>query len=111
MLESLTSRASELQKEKTKFETEITNYSNLIECLDNNEENSDEECKRCSKIFNLSNVIMNNQLDQGLHKEIISFEQTILDINEQEKPLLDSLIRKIEEIVKEIYPESSVVFL
>ena len=107
-LKALTAKEAETLEEKAKHENELTQYVSFYENLNQSERQPDDRCDRCSKIFNLCNQIHSHQLEQGLHKEILCFEKTILDINEQEKPLLDSLIHKIGEIVKEVYPHSTV---
>jgi len=104
----LSAKEAEALEEKAKHDSELNQYVSFYENLNQSERQPDDRCDRCSKIFNLSNQIHSHQLEQGLHKEILCFEKTILDINEQEKPLLDSLIRKIEEIVKEVYPHATV---
>ena len=94
-------------EEKAKNEQELNRLQNYLDNR-NLEENPDSECERCGLVFNLSNVITKNHLDLGLHREILAFEKMIMEINETEKPLLDELIRKIEDMVKEVYPDSVV---
>lgn len=95
-------------EEKARGEQELNRLHNYFENKDKLDHSSG-NCERCGLVFNMSNHISKSHLlDLGLHKEIISFEKTIMEINEREKPILDELIQKIEEIVKEVYPDSVV---
>ena len=98
-----------LHEDKSKHEQEVARLQSYFDNK-NITDKSGGECDRCCSVYNLSNVIGKNQLDQGLHKEILCFEKTILEINHQEKPLLDKLIEKILDIIKEIHPDSTVVY-
>lgn len=106
-MKELTAQETQLLEEKSKVEQENATLQNFFEnrnLVDQNNAN----CERCCSIFNMSNQIGRNQLEQGLHQEILCFEKSILEINEQERPLLDKLIDKIGEMVREIHPDSAV---
>lgn len=95
-------------EEKARGEQELNRLQNYFENKDKLDCNS-ANCERCGLVFNMSNKFSKSDLlEQGLHKEIVSFEKTILEINEKEKPILDGLIQKIEDIIKEVYPDSVV---
>lgn len=100
----------EVLEERNKAQQELENIQGVLESY-TYVETDNKDCTRCYSVFNLSNTINKTDLNSCLHKEISTFEHTILTINEQEKPMLDGLIKKMEEIISQIFPDSSVSWL
>lgn len=94
-------------EERNKAQQELENIQGVLESYTYVDTDT-KDCSRCYSVFNLNNTITKSDLNPCLHKEISTFESTILSINEQEKPMLDGLIKKMEEIISQIFPESSV---
>lgn len=95
-------------QEKKKNEEEVEELEGLVRTSEARQEKGPEECHACMNIYSVSNHIGKSNLELALHKELISFEQMIIMHNLKEKPLLDNLIQKIHDIVKEVYPDSKV---
>ena len=105
----MTTKEEQVQEEKVKAQQDVEKLQGYLDnrALANT---NNPNCDRCGAIFNMNNRISKNHLDVGLHKEIQAFEKTIMEFNEQERPLLDKLIKHIEDLVKEIYPDAVVVY-
>lgn len=97
-----------MKEEKKKNEEEVEELEGLVKTNPVKQENDPEGCHPCMNIYSVSNHIAKSNLELALHKELVTFEQMILVHNQKEKAMLDNLIERIHDIVKEVYPDSKV---